>query len=473
MDLAPLDSLDAVGLLARQESVLFRRRAVEVEDLLVAAQWAACHGAALPPGRGYADRLVQVGGEGTPRVREFCLAELATVRRVHPIACHKTVGDVLDLVHRLPLTWALVESLSVEVWVARRVAALTRSVPLAVVGVVDQAVSAAIVGHSPSRVFELVQAKIIEADPVAHETRLEEQARRRYVALGRCDEFGLRHLVARISAGDAVWVEAMIERVADLLAPGNTDATGDELRAEAFGWLARPAELLALLLHAGHAGDLAESRTTAVPAEVLDRLRTMDPAKLRPRAVIYLHVHEAAINGTATGVARVEGAGPLLLGRVAEFLRGAHVTVTPVMDLSDQVSVVAYEHPEAIKDRVWLSTGGDYFPHTAGPGHRARVDFDHPTPYDRASTTRQTGTHNCGPLNRAHHRIKTHAGWQSRQTGPGEYVWCTPHGHHRLVDHRGTHPIPTEIGQGLLSDDPLDRSLARLLLDLRRGKLRR
>ena len=140
MDLAPLDSLDAAGLLARQEAVLLRRRGVEVEDLQVVARWAVLHESDPRDVRVFGDRLVQVGGDGTPRVREFCLAELATVRRVHPISCQKTVADVLDLRHRLPLTWALVESLDAEAWVARRVAAMTRSLPVAVVGVVDAAV---------------------------------------------------------------------------------------------------------------------------------------------------------------------------------------------------------------------------------------------------------------------------------------------------------------------------------------------
>ncbi len=462
MDLVPLDCLDAAGVLARQDGLVVRRRAVEVEDLLVAAQWAVLHGAdpGEDPGesRGFGDRLVQVGGEGTPAVREFCVAELATVRRVHPVACHKVLADVLDLQHRLPLTWAVVQALAAEVWVARRVAAMTRSLPLAAVGVVDAAVAAAIVGLSPARVFELVQAKIIEADPVAHETKLEQQRRRRYVALGRVDEFGLRHLIARINAGDAVWVDAMLERVADLLAPGNPEATRDELRAEAMGWLARPAELLALLLESNpdesESHDLQESRTTALPVEVLDCLRGMDPAKLRPRAVLYLHLHEAAVSGTATGVVRAEGLGPLVVGQVGELLRGAHVTVTPVLDLADQVHVAAYEHPETLKDRVWLTSGGDYFPHTANPGHRDRVDFDHPDPFvpaARGGPPGQTGTHNSGPLNRSHHRIKTHAGWHSRQTGPGSYVWRTPHGHYRLVDHHGTHVIPTDLGERLLS----------------------
>ncbi len=120
----------------------------------------------------------------------------------------------------------------------------------------------AIVGESPSKVIELAQAKVIEVDRAAHRARLEEQRRRRYVALSRSDECGLRLVIARVEAGDAVWVDAMLNRVADLLAgrpelrPDTPAEVGrDELRSLAFGWLARPAELLTLLLEAADQPD--------------------------------------------------------------------------------------------------------------------------------------------------------------------------------------------------------------------------
>ena len=40
-------------------------------------------------------------------------------RRVGPVAGQALVADVLDLQHRLPLTWARVEALAAEAWVAR------------------------------------------------------------------------------------------------------------------------------------------------------------------------------------------------------------------------------------------------------------------------------------------------------------------------------------------------------------------
>ena len=134
----------------------------------------------------------------------------------------------------------------------------------------------------------MAQAKIIEADPAAHAAKVEAERRRRYVTLSQSDEQGLRHVIARVTAGDAVWVDALLERVADLIAPDHPDdTTRDELRSIAFGWLARPEELVALLQ--GRRGKEAV------------------PARHGRKAVVHVHLHEAALSGLTAGVARVEG----------------------------------------------------------------------------------------------------------------------------------------------------------------------
>ncbi len=460
-----LSGLDASAVLAVAEAALFRRRQAEVDDLLVLSQWAGLHGEEPGDTGLFRDRLLAVGGDGTPPVQEFCIGEMAVARRVHTFACQNAIADVLDLQHRLPQTWALVLELEAEVWVARRVATMTRALPRERVGLVDAAVARSIVGQAPSRVFTIAQAKIIEADPTAHAKRVDDERTRRYVSLSRCDEVGLRHIIARVSVGDAIWIDAMVDRVADVLAARNEHATRDELRAEALGWLARPAELLTLLLEHGDPDELDTSRTTATPSETLVALKTVDPAKLRPAAVIYLHLHQAVVEGSASGVARVESQGPLLTSQLAGLLGSAQVTVKPVIDLHDQISVNAYEHPEALKERVVLTAIGDYFPHASALfGARHTCDFDHVTAYDADGPPGQTGSHNSGPLSRRHHRAKTHGGFSSRQLGPGTYAWRTPHGQHRLVDQRGTHWLPRVLGDDLWSEDPLDRALARLML---------
>lgn len=454
-----LPDLDAAGLLAASSEAVRARRLAEVRDLEVLAQWAAVHSA--DPTQQW-DRLVQLGGEGTPGVQGFCLGEIALARGTGVTATSNALCDVLDLRHRHPQTWAVCRSAQAEIHIARRVAKLSRHLPADRVGVVDRAVARIIARESGGRVLEVAEAKIIEADPALHQERAEAERKRRYVSSGRTDEFGLRTIIARVEAGDAVWVEAIVARVAEIIAPRHPDTSADEVRSVAFGWLARPAELLALLvehrdeqeehdLDLDGEQDVTPSRATAFPADLLDALGSVDLTPLAPKAVLYLHLHEAAVHG-AGGVARIEGLGPLTLSGLQTLLARTSLVVKPVLDLSQRVRTTAYEHPESLKERVHLTTGGDYWPYATSTNRK--VDYDHPIPYDDTGPPGQTGTHNSGPLGRRHHGWKTHAGYRARQCGQDRYVWLTPHGLGFLVDHLGTSPISEKHARMILQAPP-------------------
>ncbi|MCW2737863.1 hypothetical protein [Nocardioides sp.] len=475
-----LPDLDAAGLLARASDAVQARRRAEIHDLEVLAQWAAVHSSDPTEGpegavaRRLGNVVVQVGGDGTPGVQDFCLGEIALARGTGVMASRHALADVLDLQHRLPLTWAVCRRGECEVWVARRVAKLSRHLDADKVALVDSAMSRMIATESAGRVLEVAEAKVIEADPALHEEKCEAERRSRFARLGRTDEFGLRMLIARLDAGDAVAVEATVCRVAEIIAPRHPEATPDELRALAFAWLARPAELFTLLLEhtepeAGADPELdldvteqesepeptSVSRALAFPAHLLDALRDIDLTPLGPRGILHVHLHEAALHGTE-GVARVEGFGPVPLTRLTELLARVDLKIQPVKDLSDRVRYTAYEHPESLRDQVHLITGGDYWPYATSTSRT--VDLDHPTPFDHGTGTcagrepppDQTGSHNSGPLGRRHHRWKTHAGYQSRQCGEGRYVWLTPHGLAFLVDHTGTRRIHPEKARMIL-----------------------
>ena len=474
-----IDDLDAGDTLAALEAAVPRRRAVEVEDLQLVARWADLQstdprddprpvpGLPRPPG---SDCLERVGGQGTPKVRGLSLCELGIARGVHPLAARSVTADVLDLVHRLPATWSRVVALECEAWLARKVASLSRHLPVEVIGVVDDAVAAAIGGEAPSRVLAIAEAKIIEADPAGHAARIRREQHRRHVSLSRTDEVGLRTVIARVTAGDALWVEAMITRVAEILTtrPEHHDTPAGVLRSVAFGWLARPADLLTLLLESAHvpaavadpeapAPEAEEEpvrpcRAVALPADLLAALRSLDPARLRPDAKLYVHLHEAALAGTATGVARVEGLGPHLIGQLRDLLAHAHVTTVPVIDVGEMVSVNAYEHPAALAERVRILRPVDAFPHAS---RVSRVtDLDHPVPYRPGGPPGQTSSHRSQPLGRTGHRAKTHLGYRCTPLPTGETVWQTPHGRHRLVDAHGTHHLTQDDYDALTGDTP-------------------
>jgi hypothetical protein len=454
-DLAELSPAALIGLAERG---VVRRREAEVDDLRVVLAWADVHSSdpRHDPRTGRRvwaeDRLVHPGGEGTPGLREFSVPELALAREVSATACERDLADALDLRHRLPRVWGLTQRLECPMWLSRKVARLSRRVPADRVWIVDDAVADAIGGEAPGRVLAICEAKVIEADAAAHAERVEAERRRRYVGLSRTDEFGMRHVVARVDAGDAVWIDAMVDRLADILSHRHPDAGRDELRAIALGWLARPAEVVQLLLEAQGASDEV-SRATAMPSDLLDALTRAEPKRFRPRVDLHVHLSDLSIAGLSAPVARVEGVGPLLAD--SQLFAGCRVRVTPVIDLNDRIAVDCYEHPTGLAHRVRLGFPGDYFPYAAAvPGLAGTADLDHPTPYDADGPPGQTGTHNSGPLGRRHHRWKTHAGYTSRQCGQHRYVWRTPLGRHYLVDHRGTHALDPEHGAMLFDAPP-------------------
>ncbi len=441
---APLDDLDAEATLALAETSTRARRFAEVEDLLVAAHWADLH-SDLPvhdpdlPAHAR-EKMIQPGGDSTPPMREFAVAELAFARQTHPATTRAAIADILDLRHRLPRTFAVVVALDCEPWVARKVAVSTRHLSAEAVEIVDRAIAGSIAGDSPAVVLELARAKTIEADPEHETERLAFEAHRRYVALSRADASGYRTVIARVLEGDAVWVDALVDRVADILAKQHGhDHNRDELRALAFGWLARPADLLRLLLEhteiedsQHEPADEDDHRPVWAPTHLADTLAGLAAltcrqlASLRPKAVVHVHLTDAALS-SQSGVARVEHLGPMLVQHLTDLLGHADVSLQPVRDLNARIRINDYEHPERLKDHAWQLAGGDVFPY-APAGTRLTVDYDHPTPYDRHGPPGQTGSHNSGPLRRTHHRWKTFGGYQCRQAGPGRYLWRTPLG---------------------------------------------
>ena len=478
-----LDDLDNPALLAASSEATRARRLAEVLELRVLSQWAAAHSEDPTEGpdgdfqRRRGNVLRPVGGEGTPEVQDFCLGEFALSRGTGVTATINALADVLDLQHRLPNLWSVVRSGDAEAWIARRVARLARHLPLADVWVVDVAVAAIIAREAAGRVIAVAEAKIIEANPEVHDAKVEAERQKRYVRYGRRDELGLQTVIARIEAGDAQWIRATIERVVEIITPQHEGTCADEVRAIAFGYLARPAELLALLLenldeepsadgdpggrarrgHEDTGEEAADSepggrarrdlttahlnRAIAFPADLLNALRAAGLAKLAPRAVLYIHLHEASLL-SMDGVTRVEGLGAHSMAQLRLLLAGRDVVVKPVIDLAERVRSTAYEHPESLKERVHLLTGGDYWPFATSTSRH--VDYDHPIPYNPHGPPGQTSIHNSGPLGRRHHRWKTHAGFRARQSGLGRYAWLTPNGLGFIVDYDGTRQVTAE-----------------------------
>ena len=339
-------------------------------------------------------------------------------------------------------------------------------------------------------------------------------AQQRFVRLGRASEHGLKLIIARAAAGDAIWFKATIDRIADILArQGDMDAV-EIRRSKALGILAQPAEALQLLYEhqndpwngpvepadseqaptqdkhktgfeqAEHnaeqdaePGDATTSDPTLGTETTHRSLQIsappLDPERARPRAVVYVHVSEEALTA-GTGVARVEDVGPVLLGWLRTVLGNqCHITVKSVIDLpAGHIPVDCYEIPARLREQLQLRYPADVFPYAAGVSRR--MDIDHTIPYlslHEGGPPGQTRIGNLGPHVRRNHRVKTHGGWQVRQPEPGRWLWRSPHRRIYMVNATGTHPLgDTEFAQAIwqAAASPPQRSATKPTLTLLR-----
>ncbi len=405
-ELSECDTAATIAAVEDNERVAVQ---TETRRLLIALHWADLHpgDAVDPDGLPGRECPVQVGGPGTPDIADFCLASLGTALKTTAGSAARLIGDALDLRHRLPATWAAVRAGQGPVYQARRVAYATRHLSKAQAGAVDARIAPRVGRVSFGRLQSLLEAYIYEADPDGADAAAEAAAQERFVRLGQTSEHGLRFIIARVSAGDAVWIDAMVARLAEILRlEGDSDPV-DVRRSKAIALYHQPAEMLRLLClhqHDDGVGEPEESRPEPVegpaPDDVDDacpqpvegreaedsgrRLQIVpppfDPAKARPRAIVYVHLSEAALL-TGRGIARVEGVGPVLVSRLGLLIGDrTQIILKPVIDLNNMPAPVdSYEIPDVIREHLRLRQPVDVFPYAAG-GSR-RMDLDHTLRY--------------------------------------------------------------------------------------------
>jgi Domain of unknown function (DUF222) len=248
-----LVELDAAGTLAAAEANEHALITAEARRLQIAAHWADLH-----PGEAVVESRLpgtELGGEGTPTVGDFAAAELGCVLRMSDGSAARLIGDGLDLRHRLRLVWAAAQAGQVPAYQARAVAKATRHLTVEQAAAVDARIAPSLGALPWGRVQTLLDAAIVEADPAGAEQRAADAAQERFVRLGRTSEHGLKLIIARAAAGDAIWFKATIDRIADILArQGDTD-TVEVRRSKAIGVLAQPALALQLLCQHQHRSD--------------------------------------------------------------------------------------------------------------------------------------------------------------------------------------------------------------------------
>ncbi len=484
-DLTWIDELDGVRAADALVAAGARLVQAEAEQFRLAAQWVDLHAPAWvaheerrldgPADRGR-ERLVAIGADGTPEVAEYATAELGALLGRSTRGGQQLAADAVNVRHRHPLLWAGVMAGTVRVWVATKVARRCAAAGLSreQAAWVDTETTPYLATLPVGRFLDLVEAKIVAADPDAAAERVRQEALKRYVHAGRADEHGLRTFVARARSGDVLHLVAVVDRLAAILLEQGVVGTRDERRATALRLLANPARALALLLGAepagsheapeqlvlpltapeGHAVDLAvrepEPEPTTGPAPqpgldpadlaaLRDALRGPLATRLDPLMVFHVHVDSETL-AEGQGLARVEHVGPVTLAELrawlGEALAPTRVHVRPVLDAARSVSVDRYEITGAVREVMLEQNPYEVFPWGTLPSRRA--DGDHARPYQAQGPPDQTSTENSAPLSRLHHRLKTNGRWTLRHPRPGHYFWRSPHGHWFHVSARGS-----------------------------------
>jgi hypothetical protein len=471
-----VDELSRDDVLSRVEVLHATIRRAEAEVLMLAVRFAVLNGTANPlgqsstwlPGR---ELLRQLGGPGTPLVAEFAPSILAARLGLSPYAGTSVMADALDLYHRHPQLWARVRAGEVKASYAREVARRTRELPRDQAIQVDEQVAEEADGRvSWSRFTELIDATIIAIDPATAARREAEAAARQFAAPTRTTEDGMRGFYLRAPFPVIDRLEATVSYLAQALADFGDQAVLDDRRVKAVLILANPTKAVQLLrAYAAwrnrqddlpgdghddpvsdrmHALDAVDSSTDAAGSHVdtavsiddvgLAESARIDEADLLPTVRLFVHLTQAALANDCTGVARIEGQPPITAQWVKRHLGGCRITVTPVLDLANQIPVDAWEIPQRHRHAVHLMAPADVFPFATNTT-RGGKQIDHTIPFLDTGPPGQSRIGNYGPMTVFHHRLKTHGGWQVAQPFPGVYLWRDPTNTATyVVDHTGT-----------------------------------
>ncbi|QDP97321.1 DUF222 domain-containing protein [Microlunatus elymi] len=256
LDLA--GTAEAFGFVARE------KLRVGCEQLLLAAHWADLHPpvgllpASAGAGRLVGERAMCFGAAGTPLVGEFAPAELAPLIQASIGQARSLIADATDLRQRFTRIWALVRRGLVADWAVRLIARSCRDLSPGQAGAVDRMLSGDLIAVGRRRLEHLLDAAMLRVDGERIAKLIAEGRRSRFVRVGQAGEHGIKAVYARLDAAEAIRLDAMVDRVADILAgadrcrmagvPTRDAKTRDEWRAVAFSLLGtnpvRAAQLL-------------------------------------------------------------------------------------------------------------------------------------------------------------------------------------------------------------------------------------
>ena len=380
------------------------------------------------------ERLIQPGHDGTPRIAEFLALEIGALLGISQTSALCRIGDALDLRHRHPKLWQAVLTGKVRVWQATKICLECAHLSRSAAHNVDAAMAASI-GMLPwTRIMKALPGQIIAADPDT--ARQREQARResRRIRISPIED-GHVSIHGVVNPVDGIKFDHVLNEVAKTF-PTEPDTPLcrdlDRRRSLAFGMITQDA--YTKLHREKPLLDLSETPSNRLPQRSTPT--THEP--IGCTLIVHIAADDPALDlspTSTTGVARIEGWGPLLTEQLPHFLNGANITVRPIIDPTTIRPVDSYETPTRMRLALEQRNPVDVFPY--GTTQASRCDSDHTIPYIDGRSS-QTHLGNLGPLSRKAHRAKTHGKWKLEQPTPGTFHWTSPHGYQYQVTPTGT-----------------------------------
>lgn len=420
---------------------------------------------------------IRGGGDGTPEVHEFVHLELCGLLGVSARHARSKIFEVLNLVYRHPTLWAAVQGLGLEMHRAGMAASRCALLSRADADLVGRQWFHQQEGLGWKAASDLVERLVIEADPALAKKKQDQAAATREVVLWGHRE-GVIDITARMDAIDALYLDATVDQLADILRTDEANAafTKQVLRAKALGILATPALALGLQQQALNPAETqpaiqhplladpsqspepedihaAGEGSTAALGPLLDpetgRVNrdphqctghacgriTVPPAKLQPKSKVYVHVNDEDLSRLG-GAAFIEKVGWISSLTLKNLFGGKNVTIQPVIDLNTIPSEQQYRPSARMREAIQLLFPTEAFPYSHTPSRG--LELDHTVAYSKSCRDQQTGVGLMAPLHHKAHHAKTVAAWVARQHLPGEIVWTSPLGFQYTVNRERT-----------------------------------
>jgi hypothetical protein len=430
-----------------QDRIAARRK------LRLAVQWCVLHPGSEQSHAGLADVEcrpfdlpdLHIAGEGTPWVAAGAPDAFAVSLGLAAVSGQAWLADALDLTHRLPRIRAGVEALRVPLHKARKVARMTRALPVEAAAWVDgELVEPLAAGAGYVTIERAVVAAMAAFAPelLAERDRRGKDAWR--VSLDHRRDEGWDGTSLLDAVGDTVdlidfheLVCAVAERLAEL---GDGDTVGQR-RAKALGLIGRGEH--EALLGASHARGAAGALVSRGPDKAVEEVGSgsiscQGAGRGRPRVPRRVFLH---LDPDQPEVVDVEGFGMVAAETAKRWLNGldAAVKVTPVVDLSRHAPVDRHDPPAAMREQVIQRDRHCVHPFCEVDARLC--DLDHLEPYRPHGPPAQTSATNLAPLCRRGHNLKTRHSWRYCRTPDGGYLWTEPTGQRYLVTPDGTYVV--------------------------------